>query len=221
MRREPRKSDFLPSGTITTGVWLRVSRRSWVWVGRTNRAAAPSAVPDLPPQSQPSARLQHVVTGRGPDPQTQSVTYLLHQRCDHDKPTNGQKGNGDAATWLPPNKSYRCTYVTRQVQVKAEYGLWVTQAEKDAITRVLSDCGAATAPGPDLIPSVPTTTVAPPPPLPAPVPQEPAPAPAPSGGAVYFKNCSAARAAGAAPIYVGEPGYRGKLDRDGDGVACE
>jgi micrococcal nuclease len=38
---------------------------------------------------------------------------------------------------------------------------------------------------------------------------------------VYFANCSAARAAGAAPISVGEPGYRSRLDRDNDGVACE
>ncbi|WFU49150.1 excalibur calcium-binding domain-containing protein [Sinorhizobium terangae] len=40
-------------------------------------------------------------------------------------------------------------------------------------------------------------------------------------GEVYFQNCAAARAAGAAPIHAGEPGYRRKLDRDGDGVACE
>lgn len=36
-----------------------------------------------------------------------------------------------------------------------------------------------------------------------------------------YPNCAAARAAGAAPIYAGQPGYSGKLDRDGDGVACE
>lgn len=43
-----------------------------------------------------------------------------------------------------------------------------------------------------------------------------------SGGSKpYYPNCAAARAAGAAPIYYGEPGYRGRLDRDGDGVACE
>lgn len=41
------------------------------------------------------------------------------------------------------------------------------------------------------------------------------------GGSTYYANCSAARAAGAAPIQVGEPGYRAGLDRDGDGVACE
>jgi hypothetical protein len=38
---------------------------------------------------------------------------------------------------------------------------------------------------------------------------------------VYYKNCDAARAAGAAPIYAGEPGYRLDLDRNKDGVACE
>lgn len=54
---------------------------------------------------------------------------------------NQQKGDSDAATWLPPNGSYRCTYVTRIVDVKAAYGLWVTQAEHDAIARVLAGCG--------------------------------------------------------------------------------
>lgn len=34
-------------------------------------------------------------------------------------------------------------------------------------------------------------------------------------------NCAAVRAAGAAPIYAGDPGYSSDLDRDGDGVACE
>ncbi|MDH6284639.1 hypothetical protein M2280_005900 [Prescottella agglutinans] len=49
-----------------------------------------------------------------------------------DGPTNGQKSDGDAATWVPPNKSYRCPYVTRQVQVKAKYDLWITQADPSA-----------------------------------------------------------------------------------------
>lgn len=38
---------------------------------------------------------------------------------------------------------------------------------------------------------------------------------------VYYRNCAAARAAGAAPLHVGDPGYRAGLDRDGDGTACE
>lgn len=42
-----------------------------------------------------------------------------------------------------------------------------------------------------------------------------------STGATYFANCAAARAAGAAPVRRGRPGYRPGLDRDGDGVGCE
>ena len=54
---------------------------------------------------------------------------------------NQEKGDGDAASWLPPNAGYRCTYVSRIVDVKATYGLWVTPAEHDAIARVLdTDC---------------------------------------------------------------------------------
>jgi hypothetical protein len=54
---------------------------------------------------------------------------------------NQQKGDGDAATWLPPNNGYRCTFVSRIVDVKAAYRLWVTPAERDAIARVLAGCG--------------------------------------------------------------------------------
>jgi len=55
---------------------------------------------------------------------------------------NHEKGDSDAASWLPPNAAYRCAYVSRIVDVKARYALWVTQAEHDAIARVLStDCG--------------------------------------------------------------------------------
>lgn len=57
-----------------------------------------------------------------------------------DGPTNAAKGAGDAATWLPGNKRYRCTYVSRQIAVKKVYRLWVTQAEKDAMQRVLGKC---------------------------------------------------------------------------------
>jgi len=42
-----------------------------------------------------------------------------------------------------------------------------------------------------------------------------------NGGGGAFRNCSAARAAGAAPVRVGDPGYGRHLDRDGDGIGCE
>lgn len=144
-----------------------------------------------------------------------------------DAGANRSKGDGDAATWLPPNKAYRCTYVARQITLKKKYGLWVTPAERDAMVRVLSNCDGTALPPqgtastsaqpPRTHTAAPTTTTtAPPPPkatAPAPVVQPPA--------AVYYANCTAVHAAGAAPIYRGDPGYSRKLDRDGDGVACE
>jgi hypothetical protein len=59
---------------------------------------------------------------------------------------NEQKGDGDAATWLPPNKAFRCQYVARQVAVKHKYGMWVTPAEHDAIARVLATCPSQKVP---------------------------------------------------------------------------
>jgi hypothetical protein len=53
---------------------------------------------------------------------------------------NQEKSDGDAATWLPPDKAFRCQYVSRQIAVKVKYRLWVTPAEKDAILRVLAVC---------------------------------------------------------------------------------
>ena len=57
-----------------------------------------------------------------------------------DAAANKQKSDGDAATWLPANKKFRCQYVARQVSVKYKYSLWVTEAEKEAIARILANC---------------------------------------------------------------------------------
>jgi hypothetical protein len=107
-----------------------------------------------------------------------------------DGSSNESKSDADAASWLPPNKAFRCRYVARQVAVKAEYGLWVTPAEHDAIARVLRTCSGEPTPRP----SSPTTS---------------------------YRNCEAARAAGVAPLRRGQPGYAPRLDRDGDGMACD
>ncbi|MCZ2823024.1 MULTISPECIES: GmrSD restriction endonuclease domain-containing protein [unclassified Modestobacter] len=112
-----------------------------------------------------------------------------------DYSANRQKGDGDAATWLPSDRGYRCSYVARQVAVKSGYGLWVTQAEHDAIARVLDTCPGEPLP----------TSSAPP--------ADPATAP--------FANCAAARSAGAAPLHRGDPGWSDAMDGDGDGTACE
>jgi hypothetical protein len=70
-----------------------------------------------------------------------------------DGPTNQAKGDGDAATWLPPARGYRCAYVARQVAVKAKYGLWVTAAERDAIARVLGGCPGEPLPADSTVPA--------------------------------------------------------------------
>jgi hypothetical protein len=117
-----------------------------------------------------------------------------------DGPLNMQKGDGDAATWLPPNRSYRCAYVARQVAVKVSYDLWMTQAEKDAVATVLASCPDEPLPGGVAVQS----------------PEGAQPAPA-----AHYENCSAARAAGAAPVRVGQAGYGRHLDQDGNGIGCE
>lgn len=64
-------------------------------------------------------------------------------------------------------------------------------------------------------------TWAPPPSLPAPARIAPSSRPHEGGRLRVFRNCAEARAAGAAPVRRGEPGYGPHLDRDGDGIGCE
>ena len=128
-----------------------------------------------------------------------------------DASANRQKGDGDAATWLPPNKAYRCAYVARQVAVKAKFGLSVTAPEKDAIGRVLATCPDEPVPANSGAPLEVSHHIT-----------EPSPDTAAAGGTVaLYENCDAVRAAGAAPIHRGDPGYSASLDGDGDGSACE
>jgi hypothetical protein len=134
---------------------------------------------------------------------------------------NQQKRDGDAATWLPPDRSYRCAYVARQVAVKIRYGLWVTPAERDAMATVLAGCPAEPLPDDGLATTggVPAPTTGTGTPVPA-TGAGPAPAEAP-GPTAPFEDCAAARAAGAAPVHRGQPGYGPHLDGNGDGVGCE
>jgi hypothetical protein len=59
-----------------------------------------------------------------------------------DGPLNQQKGAGDAATWMPPDRGYWCSYAARIVAVKHSYGLSVTAAESAALIDVLTSCPA-------------------------------------------------------------------------------
>jgi hypothetical protein len=134
---------------------------------------------------------------------------------------NRAKGDGDAATWLPPKKSFRCHYVARQIAVKRRYRLWVTRAERDAMARVLARCPNQRLPRAGSPPRVSGPATAP-----ATTGQTPASRPSEkpgSGRGRVFANCDAVRAAGLAPLRRGTPDYRANphLDRDNDGLACE
>lgn len=127
---------------------------------------------------------------------------------------NRQKSDADAATWLPSNKAYRCSYVARQIAVKLAYGLWVTEPEKAAMQTVLTACPGEPLPTGGMTPA----------PVPTPdesaKPEDPKPV-----GTQRYKSCAAARAAGVTPILksVNADLYAANkhLDRDGDGRACE
>jgi hypothetical protein len=54
--------------------------------------------------------------------------------------SNDEKGDKDAASWLPSNSSFDCAYVARQISVKVTYALWITPAEHDAMAKVLASC---------------------------------------------------------------------------------
>ena len=137
-----------------------------------------------------------------------------------DAAANRQKGDGDAATWLMSNKAFRCDYVARQIAVKTKYELWLTQPEHDAMETILGTCPGQALPAPGPQPTLASNTGGP---EPSPVSSASASSTSSSNDSkvVYYPNCAAVRAAGAAPIHRGEPGYSSKLDRDGDGVACE
>lgn len=143
-----------------------------------------------------------------------------------DGPTNQAKGDGDAATWLPPNKAIRCRYVARQIAVKAAYGLWVTPAEKEASIRVLADCPGQTLPSDGTQP-IPAT-------LTRPAEQSAAgplstssslarhPAPTTDDLDPRFPSCAAAKAAGYGRYRRGtDPEYGWYRDGNSDGIACE
>ncbi|MGZ4493109.1 MAG: GmrSD restriction endonuclease domain-containing protein [Nocardioides sp.] len=128
-----------------------------------------------------------------------------------DYSANRQKGDGDLATWMPPNRRYRCAYAARQVAVKAKYRLWVTPAEHATMVRVLDGCPGQRVPT-GAAPTVVRFAAGAP---------RPGSSAAPASGGVHYDSCADVRAAGAAPIRRGDPGYAAHLDRDGDGIGCE
>lgn len=139
---------------------------------------------------------------------------------------NRAKSNLNAAQWEPPHPAGACDYAARVVSVKARWGLGVTDAEQVALAAMLESCpGQGLLDGTEPTPvfdDFPYLTEGHDKPVNPPADVAPVAPEAGSGdGEVYYENCAAARAAGAAPLHRGEPGYRPGMDGDGDGVACE
>jgi hypothetical protein len=133
-----------------------------------------------------------------------------------DRASNSAKGDGDAATWLAPNKGYRCAYVARQVAVKLKYHLWVTAAERDAIVRILGTCPTQKLPTAKTIPLGGGKVITPAP--------KPSPTPTKTSSSLdpQFDTCGEANDAGYGPYYMGkDPEYDWYYDRDDDGIVCE
>lgn len=142
-----------------------------------------------------------------------------------DASQNRKKGDKDASEYLPPNVSFHCEYVARQVAVRAKYGTWVTPAEKDAIAGVLKSCpdqklpeGGPAVSGADASVSTPAPaeTVAPVPVAPA-VPA----APTAGGNDPQFSSCAKAKGAGFGPYTSADPEFGWYKDGDSDGTVCE
>lgn len=145
---------------------------------------------------------------------------------------NRQKGDADAATWLPSNKSYRCHYVARQVAVKTKYDVWATQAEVAAILDVLAACPGEPLPSAGDQPIIATNTGGAAPAKQDPVKlekpakpkQKPASKPKPKPESKLdprFPFCKDLPA-GYGPYVQGmDPEYDWYRDGDKDGVVCE
>jgi hypothetical protein len=151
-----------------------------------------------------------------------------------DGSANESKGDGDAATWLPPSKSFRCRYVARQTAVKAKYGLWMTAAEQSASRQILAGCAPLSVPSaPGRIHPLSRSSVAIAPPSASPPSTSPPtkpPATKPPGGDCEpgYSPCLPITDDldcgdiddSLKPIHVtGDDPYR--LDGDGDGFGCD
>lgn len=131
--------------------------------------------------------------------------------------SNRSKGDQDPAEWMPERAGYWCTYLRSWVGVKYRWHLSIDPVEKSFVASHLSHCRQAMSAPP--LATIDAAAATPRPPV--------SPSSAPSGTTtpVRYANCTAARAAGVAPIVRSQDpslyALNSFLDRDHDGVACE
>jgi hypothetical protein len=101
------------------------------------------------PETSPLVQIDHVVPMSNAW-QTGAQTWSAQQRQDFANDpleliatrgtVNDAKGDGDAATWLPSDRTFRCAYAARMVAIKLKWRLWATRPEHDALQRLLGPC---------------------------------------------------------------------------------
>ncbi|GAA5227013.1 excalibur calcium-binding domain-containing protein [Paeniglutamicibacter antarcticus] len=202
----------LPEPTATPGVAAEAE------------SAAPTETPDLASFLGQSCDADHLVMTQG----------TQNNYCDQDN--SGALVWVDQATHQKTEETAKATAEKKAAdQAKAseeaaEKKAADAQAKQDADAKAKQDAAkksAAEAKAKQQAEAKPTPKPIPKAKAPAkpkvvqPAPQKPQPKKKSAPSATYYKNCTAVRAAGADPIYRGDPGYSSKLDRDGDGVACE
>ena len=130
--------------------------------------------------------------------------------------SNRAKGDKDPSNWLPPNPGDVCAFIGDWVSIKARWAMTMDQSEYGRIGNLLNgDCFGLRVDNPST-PAITTAANA------AFTPATPDTIRSQgSSTTVDYQSCAAARAARAAPLHLGDPGYRTGLDRDKDGIACE
>jgi len=121
--------------------------------------------------------------------------------------SNRSKSDRPVGEWRPQETSQWCRIASIAVDTKTRYQLTVTAGEKAGLTEMIATCDDPPEPSQS--------------PLPAPQPDDDAALVGPSLADVVYASCNAVRAAGAAPITAGDPGWDTKFDRDGNGVGCQ
>lgn len=195
---------------------------------------------DLNDPTSPVAGVDHVVGLRDawekgaqdmtPDQREKFANDPLNLIAAYNIPIQ-EKNGADISTWEPVNEDFICHYASMQVAIKFKYGLWVSSAEHQRLGELLDEgCddmflmtrgGAVWSqdtegrapllelPKDSITPTTEATNTK----------QDESSQIEPKYA--FYENCMSAQAFGAAPLYLGQPGYRPALDRDGDGVACE
>jgi hypothetical protein len=230
---------------LFTGLYALVfKRRSWVGLPHRKSAgvmaaagvvafivgggvAGATATPDSVPEKsaavaspKPSASATPSATPAATSPANSPCTTSGESRKYNDQLFICTMGSSERLVWMNETESKKVVAQKAAADKAAADKVAADKlaADKAAADKVAADkLAAEQAAAAAAAKAAPAPYVAPAPPAPAP---DVAPAPA-APAAVYYKNCTAARAAGAAPIYQGSPGYGTHLDRDGDGIGCD